>query len=434
MPAESLAPRRPRPHYGWLVVTLAFLVLLIAAGIRSAPGVLMLPMEHEMGWSTATISSAVAVNIALFGLMGPFAAALMQSIGVRRTILWGLGIIAVATAATSRIMTPLQLMLTWGIAVGIGVGMIGIVVAATVAARWFVARRGTVTGLLTAANATGQLVFLPILAVLAQNLGWRSVGLAIAATALLVAIPTWLFMREYPEDVGLRAYGAAPDAPRDDSPLLRGGNPLRTAFSVLWSASRKRAFWFLSGTFFVCGASTTGFIGTHFIPACGDHGIPEVQAAGYLAMMGAFDLVGTTCSGWLTDRWSARGLLFAYYALRGLSLFFVPYAFGVGGLFGLPLFAMFYGLDWVATVPPTVRLTIEAFGREDGPIVFGWIAAAHQVGAAAVALAAGVMRTATGSYDASFMASGLLCLIAAFAVFGISAGRPHPRPALAPSA
>jgi sugar phosphate permease len=419
---STLASKR-RLHHGWFIVGLTFLALLVAAGIRSTPGVLMLPMEHEMGWSTATISTAVAINIVLFGLMGPFAAALMQSIGVRRTLLLGLAIIGGSTALAARIATPTQLILTWGVGVGVGVGLIGLVTAATVSTRWFVEKRGTVMGLLTAANATGQLVFLPALAMVAERFGWRPVGLILAGVAAIVAIPIALFMRDRPEDIGLLPVGAQPGATLEDSPLLRGGNPLKTAFGALARASKRRDFWFLFGTFFVCGASTNGFIGTHFIPACGDHGIPEVRAAGYLAMMGAFDLVGTTASGWLSDRVNGRYLLFWYYGLRGLSLLFVPYAFGIDGLFGLPLFAMFYGLDWVATVPPTVRLTVDAFGRDEGPIVFGWISAGHQLGAGSIALVAGVIRTNTGSYDNAFTLSAILCLVSAIAVLGIRGAR-----------
>jgi len=420
-----------RAHYAWLVAGLAFLVLLTAAGIRSTPGVLMLPMEREMGWPAATISLAVAINIALFGLLGPFAAALMQSIGVRRTLLLGLGIVTLSTAATSFIQTPLELVLTWGVGVGVGVGAIGLVVAATVSTRWFVKSRGLVVGLLTAANATGQLVFLPAFAALAGRFGWRPLGLILTGVALLVAIPVALFMRDRPESIGLRAYGAEPGAPADDPPLLRAGNPITVAFTTLSRASRKLDFWFLFGTFFICGASTNGFIGTHFIAACGDHGISEVSAAGYLAMMGLFDLAGTTASGWLTDRWDSRKLLFIYYGLRGLSLLFVPFAFGVAGLAGLPLFAMFYGLDWVATIPPTVRLTVDSFGKEDGPIVFGWVAAGHQLGAASIALVAGIIRTDSGSYNEAFTLSAILCFCAAIAVLGISAKSRSPRVATA---
>jgi len=423
--------RIARVHYGWIIIPLTFFVLLVAAGARSTPGVLMQPMEHEMGWTAATISIAVAINIALFGLMGPFAAALMQSIGVRKTVLLGLVVVAISTALTAFVHTPLQLVLTWGIGVGLGVGMIGIVLAATVSTRWFVKRRGTVTGILTAANATGQLVFLPILAVIAQNYGWRNVGLFVAAAALVAAIPIAFLMRNRPEDVGLRPYGATAESEAADPPLLRSGNPLRTAFSTLRDASKKRDFWLLFGTFFICGASTNGFIGTHFIPACGDHFIPEVRAAGYLAMMGAFDLVGTTLSGILTDRMNSRYLLFWYYGLRGLSLMFVPVAFTITGPFGLPLFALFYGLDWVATVPPTVRLTVDAFGRDKGPLVFGWISAGHQLGASSIALIAGVIRTVQGSYDSAFYLSAVLCLLAAVAALTIGLGR---RTALQPAA
>lgn len=415
-----------RLYYGWIVVGLAFFVLLVAAGARSTPGVLMQPMERDMGWTAATISLAVAINIVLFGLMGPFAAALMQTIGIRKTILIGLGTVAVSTAATSFIQTPAELILTWGIGVGTGVGLVGIVVAATVATRWFVARRGTVTGMLTAANATGQLVFLPLLAVVAQTFGWRPVGFVVSGVAIAAAIPIALLMRERPEEIGLQPFGATA-AKLDEPPLLRSGNPIRTAFATLTDAARKRDFWILFGTFFICGASTNGFIGTHFIPACGDHGITEVAAAGYLAAMGAFDLVGTTVSGILTDRWNSRYLLLWYYGLRGLSLLFVPYAFGISGPFGLPLFAMFYGLDWVATVPPTVRLTVDAFGREKGPLVFGWISAGHQIGAGSIALVAGIIRTTQGSYDAAFTLSAALCMIAAIAVLAIGASAPLKR-------
>jgi sugar phosphate permease len=307
--APATGPKTPVKlpfFYGWLIMGLAFLALLVAAGIRSAPGVLMAPMEHEMGWSATTLSSAVAINIALFGIMGPFVAALMQSIGVRKTMLIGLGIVALSSAAASRITMPYQLMLTWGVGVGLGVGLIGLVVAATISTRWFVKRRGTVMGLLTGANATGQLVFLPVFAVVAERFGWRPVGLLLAGIAIVVGIPIATFMRDRPESVGLRPYGAAPDSAPDDTPLLRSKNPLGATIAALGRASKRRNFWFLFGTFFVCGATTNGFIDTHFIPLCGDHGIPEVRAAGYLALMGAFDLIGTTTSGWLTDRWPGR--------------------------------------------------------------------------------------------------------------------------------
>lgn len=420
-----------RFHYAWAVAALAFLVLFVAAGVRSTPGVLMTPMEHDLGWSASTISAAVAINIALFGLLGPFAAALMQRIGVGRTVLIGLGIVVASTIATAFVQTPFELILTWGIGVGTGTGMLGLVLAAVVAARWFVKNRGFVTGILTAANATGQLIFLPILATIAQTWGWRNVGFVLAGVALAVGLGVWAFFREHPSDIGVAPLGGALEE-SSEPPLLRSGNALSRSFSVLARASRKRNFWLLFGTFFICGASTNGLIGTHFIPLCGDHGIPEVRAAGYLAMMGAFDLVGTSLSGWLTDRYSSRALLFWYYGLRGLSLFFVPFAFGIAGPFGLPLFTLFYGLDWIATVPPTIRLSISNFGVDDGPVVYGWIAAGHQLGAASIALVAGIIRTDTGNYASAFITSGLLCLGAAAAVWFISAGRSTPERASVP--
>jgi sugar phosphate permease len=422
--------RGARIHYGWFAVALAFLTMLTAAGIRSTPGVLMQPLEADMHWSAATISFAVSLNIALFGLMGPFTAALMQSIGVRTTMLIGLGICAAATATTSFIQTPAELVLTWGVCVGLGAGLIGSVVAATISARWFVAQRGLVTGILSAANATGQLVFLPFFANVVTHHGWRPMGLIVAAIAVAVGALVALFMRETPASLGMRPFGATPDW---TPPAASTINPVVRAFAALRMAVRRPVFWLLAGTFFVCGASTAGFIGTHFIPACGDHGIPETQAAGLLATMGAFDLVGTVMSGWLSDRVDPRWLLFAYYGLRGLALLLLPYAFGITGIFGLPLFAMFYGLDWLATLPPTVRLTLNAFGDVDGPVVFGWIAASHQLGAAAIVAVAGLIRTTQGSYDTAFMLSAVLCIVAALVALSIGRGRRAPAAAASPA-
>jgi sugar phosphate permease len=418
--------RASRIHYGWIAMGLAFLTMLTAAGIRSTPGVLLQPLEADMHWSAATISFAVSVNIALFGLMGPFTAALMQSIGVRTTMLIGLGVCAVATAATSFIQTPAELVLSWGVFVGLGAGLIGAVVAATIAARWFVKQRGLVTGILSAANATGQLVFLPFFANVVAHHGWRPMGLVVSAIALFAGALVLLFMRETPASIGVRPYGAPPEW---TPPAASTINPIVRAFGALRMAVRRPVFWLLAGTFFVCGASTAGFIGTHFIPACGDHGIPETQAAGLLATMGAFDLVGTVLSGWLSDRVDPRWLLFAYYGLRGLALLLLPYAFGIDGVFGLPLFAMFYGLDWLATLPPTVRLTLNAFGDVDGPVVFGWISASHQMGAASIVAIAGLIRTAQGSYDTAFTLSAVLCIVAAVVALTIGRGRRAPQPA-----
>ncbi|HXF35123.1 MAG TPA: MFS transporter [Candidatus Acidoferrales bacterium] len=410
-------------HYAWVIAALTFLVLIVVAGVRSASGVLFVPLENEMGWSAATISAAVAVNVTLYGAMGPFAAALMQRIGLRWTILLALALIAASTAASSLISTPLGLVLTWGLGLGLGVGTVSMVLATVVATRWFVSRRGVVLGALTGGTATGQLVFLPLLAFIATKFGWRPVGLVVALCALVVAIPIAFFMRDQPEDLGLQPLGATKDTPR---PPSRTGNPLRNAFAVLGRASRTRDFWLVGGTFFVCGASTNGFIGTHFIAACGDYGIPEVHAAGLLAFMGVFSLIGTTLSGWLSDKFESRYLLFVFYASRGLALLVVPFALAGGAsAFVLPAFMIFYGLDWLATVAPNVRALTEALGKDDAPIAFGWISVMHQVGAGTIALVAGVVRTDLGSYNDAFSLSAGLCFVAALAALGIGLRRPR---------
>jgi sugar phosphate permease len=412
-------------HYAWVVAATTFLVLIVVAGIRATPGVLMVPIEHEMGWSAETISAAAAVNLALFGLVGPFAAALMQTFGLQRTMVLGLTVVALAVFAAGFSREPWQLILSWGVLAGIGLGSLAMVLAATVANRWFVAQRGLVTGALTAATATGQLIFLPLLATIAQNTGWRHATWTVAAAAAVAIVPVLLLVRDRPERVGLRAYGATTES----AVVARsGGNPLGMAFGALRRGSRSFSFWLLAGTFFICGASTNGLIGTHFIPACGDHGIPEIRAATLLAAMGIFDLAGTTASGWLSDRVDNRILLFTYYGLRGISLLFLPVALDAS-FAGLSFFAVFYGLDWIATVPPTVRLATQAFGPDEGPVVYGWIGAAHQLGAGAIAFGAGTIRTQLGSYTPAFEISGLLCIAAAFAILAFRASAM--RPALA---
>jgi sugar phosphate permease len=410
--------RAGKLHYAWIVAGVTFLTLLVAAGLRATPGVLIVPLETEFGWSRATISFAIGLNIFLYGLIGPFAAAVMDRFGLRRTMLGALACIAAGVALTPLMARPWQLILLWGLVVGTGSGATALVLGATVVARWFVVRRGLVIGMLTASTATGQLIFLPVLASLAENFGWRAVSLTVAGVALAMIPVVARLMRDRPADIGLAPYGAA----RDTKPAATArGNPAAMALAALADGLRTRDFWLLAGSFFICGASTNGLIGTHLIPACLDHGIPQVAAAGLLAAMGIFDLVGTTLSGWLSDRWSNRGLLAWYYGLRGLSLIYLPFAFDIS-FYGLSLFTVFYGLDWIATVPPTVRLVTRAFGVERGPIMFGWIAAAHQLGAALTAFAAGALRGALGSYVEAFMISGLLCLIAALMVLAIGRG------------
>jgi sugar phosphate permease len=395
---------RPRLHYGWIVALVTFFVLLVTAGIRATPGVLMISLESEFGWSRAVISGAVAINIALFGLIGPFAASVMDRWGLRRVVLGAVALLGLSVALTTRMQTQWQLTLLWGVLVGTGTGVTSMVLAAIIANRWFDERRGLVLGVLSAANATGQLIFLPALASLVATRGWRAAALLVATAAAIVFIVVYVFMRDRPEDIGLLPYGRSPgdnpDRPRAMAPI-----------EALRHAAGSRAFWILAGTFFVCGASTNGLIGTHLIAACHDYGIAEVRSAQLLAMMGIFDIIGTTASGWLTDRYSSRHLLFGYYTLRGVSLLFLPLTLQEGGG-GLAWFAVFYGLDWIATVPPTVRLTSEAFGRENTGVIYGWIGASHQLGASMAAFGAGAIRTMLGDYQAAFWIAGILCVVA----------------------
>jgi predicted MFS family arabinose efflux permease len=410
-----------RFHYAWVVLGITFVVMLITAGTRATPSVMMVPLEQTFGWSRATISLALSINLALFGLMGPFSAAAMLHFGLRRTVLFAMATLAVAIGLSSMMRHSWQLWLIWGLIVGCASGVTAMTLGATVVNRWFAERRGLAMGILTASSATGQLVFLPLLAAIVEHYGWRQVVLTVAASAAVILPPVYLLLPERPAALGLPLYGEPADAP----PVTQGDrhNPIAIAFHALRHAVGVRDFWLLFFSFFVCGASTNGYIGTHFIAMCGDHGISEVGGASILAGMGALDLVGTTLSGWLSDRVNNRKLLFWYYGLRGLALIYLPYAFGFT-YFGLPIFGLFYGLDWVATVPPTVRLSNDVFGKQEAPIVFGWIVAGHQLGAASAALVGGVLRNSLGSYTVATMLSGALCLLAAVMVLRIHRRQP----------
>lgn len=398
--------------YAVMVVGVTFVALLVSAGLRSAPGVMMLPLELHFGWDRATISASAAIGIFLYGLIGPFAAALMLSIGIKRTMLCGLLLMSGATFASLWMAEPWQYVLTWGVVSGVGSGAVASVLGAAVVNRWFATRQGLVMGMLTASTATGALVFLPLLAWLAESGAWRPVALAVAIASAAVIPLVLFFVPERPEDVGARRFGETGD--RAEAPPLKQAATPALAFTALFRAARTPIFWLLFGTFFVCGLTTNGLVGTHLIAFCGDHGIKPVQAAGLLSLMGLFDLIGTTASGWLTDRHDPRKLLFVYYALRGLSLLALPFLdFSASSLL---LFAIFYGLDWIATVPPTVKLANVNFGERDAPIVFGWIMVGHQIGAATAAFGAGAVRAWTGTYTPAFLVAGAFGLVAAVAI------------------
>jgi sugar phosphate permease len=403
-------------HRAWVVAAVAGVAIIGAAGFRATPGVLITPLQEEFGWSRGTISLAVSVNLVLFGLTAPFAAALMDRFGVRRVVSVALGLVAAGSGLTVFMTSSWQLVLLWGVLVGLGTGSMALVFVATITGRWFVKHRGVVTGVLTAAGATGQLIFLPLLAAVAGDHGWRTAALTVTIAALAVVPLVVIFVRDHPADVGLPPYGSTEVVA---APPRRGG-AARRALGVLRGASRSGPFWLLVGGFAICGASTNGLIATHLIPASHDHGMPTTTAAGLLALIGVFDIVGTILSGWLTDRYDARLLLGAYYTLRGASLLVLPSLLAATTRPSMLIFIIIYGLDWVATVPPTIALCRQYFG-EDGPIVLGWVFAAHQIGAAIAAAGAGYVRDFSGDYNPAWIISGVLCFFAA--VMSVRIGR-----------
>jgi predicted MFS family arabinose efflux permease len=403
-------------HYAWVVAGVSFLTLLVAAGVRSAPSVLIVPLEQEFGWSRATVALPISVSLLVYGLVGPFSAGFIERFGLRPVMLTALLLFGLGFGLTPLVDAPWQLILLWGVLVGCGTGMTAMVLGAIVAGRWFVARRGLVMGLLTGSAAAGQLLFIPLLANLVSHYGWRTAVLAGCGIALAAVPVIAVLMRDRPADLALRPYGQSPTAPEERSPPP--GNPFAMAFAALGRAVASRDFWLLSASFFVCGASTIGLIGTHFIAACVDHGIAEATAATMLAGMGLCNFIGTTASGWLSDRFDSRYLLFWYYFLRGLSLLFLPFAFDLP-LWGLSLFGLFYGLDCIATVPPTVRLIANAFGLQNAPMIYGWITVTHQLGSAAAAYGSGLAHTLLGDYVGAFVAAGLMCFVAALIVLRV---------------
>jgi predicted MFS family arabinose efflux permease len=407
-------------HPGWIAATVTFFTLMASAGYRSAPSVLIVPLEEAFGWSRSQISLAVSINVLLFGLVAPFAAALMERFTIRKVVMSALTLVAISSTSTIFINQPWHLWLLWGVGVGVGTGSMALVFAATIANRWFVARKGIVVGALTAATASGQLVFLPMLSHFAINYGWKSVSLTVGAAAALVIPFIYFFLKEKPELLGMTPYGAPdnwqPPAPNE----LSAG---RIAIDTLRVSSKSKDFWILFGTFLVCGLSTNGLIGTHFIPAAHDHGMAETVAAGLLALIGVFDVIGTLFSGYLTDRMDPRKLLFFYYGLRGLSLFLLPSILFSTLQPSTLVFIIFYGLDWVATVPPTLVLCRMVMGNQRSAVVYGWVFVGHQVGASIAALGAAVLRVKLGDYALAFYISAAMCLVAAFAVLHIAKGK-----------
>ena len=399
-------------HRAWWVAAVTMAALVAAAGFRSSTGALLEPLEAEFGWSRATTSGAVSLNLVVYGLTAPFAAALMERFGIRRVVAVALLLVALGSGLTLVMTSPWQLWLLWGFAVGIGTGALALVFGAIIANRWFVRHRGVVVGVFSAASSTGQLVFLPAIAQLADGPGWRWAAGLVCVFALLLVPLVWAVLRDSPADAGTTAYGADPDTPVAP-PAPSTEPPARMAIRILRESRRSRTFWCLIASFWICGWSTNGLIGTHFIPAAHDHGMPATTSASLLALIGIFDIIGTVASGWLTDRVDSRYLLFTYYFFRGLSLLVVPWLLADTVHPSLFVFIVFYGLDWVATVPPTVALCRQHFGIERSGVVFGWVFAAHMVGAGVAASFAGWVRQVNGDYFSAWMTAGGLCLAAA---------------------
>jgi sugar phosphate permease len=418
-----------RLHYGWIIVAVTFAATIMIAGVRATPTVLIVPLEHEFHWSRAAISFAISLNLLLYGAVGPFAAAVMDRFGARRTMTWALAATAAGVALTPMMSQAWQLVALWGVMVGLSTGFVGAYLAAFIAARWFATREGLVVGILTAGFAAGQLVFLPTMAALATNAGWRIASLVLVAAVVALLPVITVLMRDRPEDLGLARYGETSGS----RPVARpAGSPVAVAFHALAAGMRSRDFWLIAGGYFACGATTNGLIGTHLIPACIDHGLSEVAGAGLLAATGVFALIGGTISGWLSDRCDNRILLCCYYGFRGVALLYLPFALDMS-FYGLSLFSMVYGLDWIAAAPPTVRLLTGAVGTERIGIMVAWITVIHQIGSASVAYFAGILRNAFGTYFEAFIFSGMLLIAVSLMVLFIGTGRgrePEAEPAI----
>ncbi len=395
-------------HRGWWVAGVTFLTLLAAAAFRSTTSPFLLPLENEFHWSRSLTSAALSLNLLVYGLTAPFAATLMHRYGVRRIVVFALTLVALGSGLTVWMNQAWQLFLYWGIMVGFGTGCLALVFASMVANRWFHKHRSLITGVFSAAYATGQLIFLPFITSLTDTVGWRSGALVVAAFAVAIAPIFWFIYREHPRDVKVFPVGATEHIKDDAKPALTVRDNLR----VLFAAARTVPFWILAGTFFVCGWSTNGLIGAHFIPAAHDHGMPVTLAAGLLAVVGIFDFIGTIASGWLTDRVNPIILLMFYYGLRGLALLSVPFVLGPNVELPLMFFVVFYGLDWIATVPPTVELCRKYFGLTNSPVVYGWVFASHMVGAAIAAWFAGAIRDLQGDYYVAWITAAALCIAA----------------------
>jgi len=402
-------------HYAWIILIVTFLSVIIAAVTNTMSGVMMIPFEKEFGWSRASISGAFAICITLVGFSGPFIAGLYLKFSVRKVLLVGMGTLLAAILLTTIMTRIWHLFIIWGIIIGLSAGAFLTVLNAYVATTWFEKKRGLALGLLTSSSAAGQLVFLPLMAYIVENYSWRNAVLTIFSFGVFIYVLLWIFMKNDPADVGVLPLGAE----KSNKKQANNVNPVKAAFDGLKLGAKSKVFWLLAASFFVCGFSTSGLIGTHFISLCIDYGYKEVTAASILAFMGIFNIIGTTLSGYISDRFDNRWLLFWYYGLRGLSLLILPFALSTNSIIYLSAFAIFYGMDWIATVPPTIKLATDYFGKEKVGVIYGWIYTAHQLGAGAAAYGGGLVYSWLNAYQSIFMAAGIFCLVATLFVLNI---------------
>lgn len=406
-----------RIHYSWVILVVTFFSIIVAGIVMSSSGVFIDPFESEFGWDRPMIALAFAISLFLYGMSGPFMAALLEVVGLKKMMVISMTTLLVGLSLTLIMNESWQLILIWGVIIGLGASLFLTVVSPYVANHWFVKRRGLAVGILMASTATGQLILLPALAAIIEHYSWRPAIGFIMVLIFIMFILILLFMKNTPKEAGILPYGQ--EVEEKEKHQAEKGNPIVLAFKGLGEAVKVKEFWLLAASFFICGLSTNGLIGTHFVSFCISFGVPLVTAASLLSFMGIFNLVGTTFSGWLSDRFDNRWLLFWYYGLRGASLVLLPFALVEGSIPMLMIFTVFYGLDWVATVPPTINISRQVFGMRKSGIIYGWIFASHQIGAAVAAYGGGLIYQFFDTYTFAFFLAGVFCLIACLFVVSI---------------
>ncbi|MEG0383552.1 MAG: MFS transporter [Solibacillus sp.] len=414
-----------RIHYSWIILAITFCSIIVAGIVIASSGVFINAFENEFGWDRSVIALAFAISLFLYGISGPFMAALLEVIGVKKMMLVSMATLIMGSMLTLLMSQSWHLIVIWGFIIGLGASLFLTVVSPYVSTHWFGKRRGLALGILSASTATGQLILLPVLATIINNYSWRwAIGLIIILCFIMLII-IFVFMKNSPKDAGVLPYGIDEESQVSDEG--QKGNPIVLAFKGLFVAVKAKEFWLLAGSFYICGLSTSGLIGTHFVSYCMSFGIPLVTAASFLSFMGIFNLVGTTLSGWLSDRFDNRWLLFWYYILRGASLVMLPYSLMEGSFTLLVIFTVFYGLDWIATVPPTIGIARQVFGVQKSGIIYGWIFAFHQAGAATAAFGGGLIYKFFDSYTWAFFLAGVFCVLAS--LFVVMIKKPTLQPA-----